>query len=222
MEIHKTLFLRSWEILREVSIERTDFELFSSWLLMMVEDVLAEEDAGVDAPPLHLVDTVKVAEYISEKLAQPILAKFERDMEEEDEEGYWQLERKMADNLKGFFQNASGELKEGVSWTLPHWISLEIHDEIASSDALFIVQDGTTFLYVAVALPKHNEVRVYRVLAPSTGSVGSPKGPQLELARFLVHPENATEHMLRDVMFLDEEDILVVGSFEGISQTYDD
>src|SRR5271156_1222034 len=103
MEIHKTLFLRSWEILREVSIERTDFELFSSWLLMMVEDVLAEEDAGVDAPPLHLVDTVKVAEYISEKLAQPILAKFERDMEEEDEEGYWQLERKMADNLKGFF-----------------------------------------------------------------------------------------------------------------------
>jgi len=221
MEIQKTLFLRSWEILGEVSSEGTAFEKFSSWLLMMVEDILADEDADVDAPPLHLVDEHKVAEYISERFARPILAKFERDMEEEDEEGYWQLERKMAEHLKGFFQNASAELKEGVSWMLPRWVSLEIHDRIAASDALFIVQDGTTFLYIAVALLNENEIRVYRAPAPSTEFVGNPQGPTVELSRFLIYPENTTEHVVRDVMFLDEEDILVVGSFEGIPLTYD-
>jgi len=76
IKLHDTLFNRSYEILRSLSLERASFQSFSSWLTLMVEDVLAHEDTNVGPPLLHTVDTLKVAEYITDYLSRPILWKF--------------------------------------------------------------------------------------------------------------------------------------------------
>lgn len=62
-------------------------------------------------------------------------------------------------------------------------------------------------------------VRVYRyALACSGGTwhhgldLASP-----EIAKFKVKPNNSAETVLRDIMFLDEMDLLVIGTIEGIS-----
>ena len=147
LELHDTLFLRSYEILRQLSIERTSFETFSSWLILMAEDVLAHEDANVEPPPLHTVDTVKVAEYITDRFSTPILAKFKMDMQidsnsmkVEGQEGYLVLVRRLMEEISGYFKRAAEELREGVSWLLPDWIDLQIHDEIAASDVHITTQ----------------------------------------------------------------------------------
>lgn len=112
----------------------------------MAEDVLAHEDANAENPPLHTIDTVKVAEYISEYLPHPIVAKFAADMNldgpkgEGRYDGYMVLLRRLMDKMKSFFRRAAGELREGVDWTLPAWIDLQLHDEIASSDARIVVE----------------------------------------------------------------------------------
>jgi hypothetical protein len=79
LDLHKILFLRSFEILKCLMDERASFQTFALWLSMMAEDVLAHEDSNPDAPPLHTVDTEAVAEYITNTLPNPILAKFIHD-----------------------------------------------------------------------------------------------------------------------------------------------
>jgi hypothetical protein len=114
----------------------------------MAEDILAHEDANVENPPLHTIDTVKVEEYISEYFAHPILSKFAADMQLDSakgaevkvDDGYMVLVAQLMEKMKGFFRHAAGELREGVNWALPEWIDLELHDEIASSDARIVVK----------------------------------------------------------------------------------
>jgi hypothetical protein len=140
IEIHRTLFLRSHEILRHLIIERTAFETFSTWLVPISEYVLSPND---DDPmtTLYQLDTVKIAEFISENFQQSILAKFSTDfnldssaMQVEGYDSYLCLVNGLTENMKRYFKSASGELKEGVSWVIPDWIDLEIHEEIVSSD----------------------------------------------------------------------------------------
>ena len=152
IEIHRTLFLRSHEILRHIIIERTSFETFSTWLLIMSEYILSHDDDSHDRPPpvLHNLDTVKIAQYISENFQSPILAKFLVDLESDTAmqvEGcisYFTLIHQLIDAMKTYFRAASEELKEGVSWVIPNWIDLEIHEEIASSDMYVKHQVHTT------------------------------------------------------------------------------
>ena len=141
LEIHDALFLRAFEILRHLSIERASFETFSSWLIMMAEDVLAHEDANVEPPPLHTINTVKVAEYITKYFSIPILSKFSIDMQVDCGEGaYLGRLNRLIELMRTYFARAAEELKEGVKWALPDWIDLQINDEIASSDARIITQ----------------------------------------------------------------------------------
>jgi hypothetical protein len=107
----------------------------------MADDILAHEDANVEPPPLHTVDTVKVAEYITDRFSTPILAKFMMDMQFDSnyitvmgKEGYLVLVKRLMEEISGYFRRAAEELREGVSWLLPDWIDLQIHDEIAASD----------------------------------------------------------------------------------------
>ena len=148
LDIYDTLFMRSHELLCQIAIERSSFEAFSSWLILMAEDILAHEDANVENPPLHTIDTVTVAEYISEYFAHPILSKFAADMQLDSakgaevgvDDGYMVLVAQLMEKMKGFFRHAAGELREGVNWALPEWIDLQLHDEIASSDARIVVK----------------------------------------------------------------------------------
>ena len=109
----------------------------------MAEDILANEDANVDPPPLHTIDTIKVAEYITNQLQNPILAKFSIDMQLDSNsssmtidgyDAYLVLLNRLVDGMKVYFRSAAGELREGVFWSLPDWVDLKIHDEIAASD----------------------------------------------------------------------------------------
>ena len=109
----------------------------------MAEDVLAHEDANIDPPPLHTVDTVKVAEYITEHFSNPILAKFIADMhvsnnstrmQVEGENTYLELVSRVMEKMKRYFRHAAGELKEGMSWALPDWIDLQVNEQIIASD----------------------------------------------------------------------------------------
>jgi len=103
---------------------------------MMAEDVLAHEDEHVELPPLHTINTVKVAEYINKLFSTPILSKFAIDMQlDSDEAAYLGKLNRLMELMKMYFSRAAEELKEGVEWVLPDWIDLLIHDEIASSDA---------------------------------------------------------------------------------------
>lgn len=141
LEIHNALFLRAFEILRHLSTERASFEMFSSWLIMMAEDVLAHEDANVEPPPLHKIDTVKVAEYLEKHFSTPILSKFAIDMQPDYGEGsYLGMLNRLMELMRAYFARAAEQLKEGVEWVLPDWIDLQINDEIASSDAQMIIQ----------------------------------------------------------------------------------
>jgi len=131
LKIHDTLFLRVHEMLRDILIERASFEYFSSWLLVIAEDILSSEDSIVD-PPLHTIDTIKVGEYITQRLQKPILGKFAADMSVDS--GFVSSVRQLMGIMKGYFESAAGELKEGVEWVLPDWIDLSINEEIAASD----------------------------------------------------------------------------------------
>jgi hypothetical protein len=131
LKIHDTLFLRVHEMLRDILIERTSFEYFSSWLLIIAEDIFSSEDSTVD-PPLHTVDTPKVGEYITQRLRKPILGEFVPDMT--GEEGFVPAVRQLMEIMKRYFESAAGELREGVEWMLPEWIDLGVYDEIAASD----------------------------------------------------------------------------------------
>ena len=113
----------------------------------MAEDVLADENANVELPPLHTIDTVKVAEYVTNLFSIPILAHFAEDiqfdlnsMKVDGNEGYLVLVNRLMEELSGYFRHAAEELKEGVTWLLPDWIDLQIHDEIASSDVHITTQ----------------------------------------------------------------------------------
>jgi hypothetical protein len=143
LKVHDTLFIRAHEILRQLASERSSFETFASWLILMADDIFAHEDANVDAPPLHTIDTVKVAEYITNQLQKPILTKFAIDMQLNSDsssmkidgyDAYLVLLNRLTDEMKVYFRRAAGELREGVSWWLPDWVDLQIHDEIAASD----------------------------------------------------------------------------------------
>jgi Anaphase-promoting complex, cyclosome, subunit 4 len=143
IDVHRTLFLRTFEILRQLIIERTSFETFSEWLLIMGEYILAHTEDSEDrpGPALHNLKTVEIAKYISEDAERPILAKFTVDfsvdstiMQIEGYTSYFTLIEGLMDCMKVYFKDASEELKEGVSWVIPDWIDLEIHEEITSSD----------------------------------------------------------------------------------------
>jgi Anaphase-promoting complex, cyclosome, subunit 4 len=148
LKIHKTLFMRSHELLRQLTIERSSFETFSGWLILMAEDVLANEDTHVEAPPLHTIDTVAVAKYITDHLLHPILAGFASDMQPlshmsmtiDEYDPYFVLVNRLTEMMKGFFKRAATELREGVSWLVPHWIDLQLHEEIAASDVRIKLQ----------------------------------------------------------------------------------
>jgi hypothetical protein len=123
----------------------------------MAEDILAHEDANIDPPALHNVETVKVAEYITDYFSVPILSKFAVDMHLDPNsmkvdgyEGYLVLVGRLMERMKGYFSRASGELKEGVSWLLKDWLDMEINDEIASSHAHFTTQVRSTGLKLIV------------------------------------------------------------------------
>jgi hypothetical protein len=140
--LHKRLFLRTFEILKDLMVERASFETFAVWLSMMADDVLAHEDSNPDPPPLHIIDTEAVAEYITTTFPIPILGKYARDLggvvQAEmvvDEEGaYIFFVRELMEVMKGYFRKAAGELRGFVAWVLPEWIKLEIREEVASSD----------------------------------------------------------------------------------------
>lgn len=151
LDIHEILFLRSFEILKSLMVERASFETFAVWLSMMAEDVLADEDSNPDPPPLHTIDTEAVAKYITTTFPNPILGNFVRDLAGEGqgemdvdwEEGYLAIIRgwtysaliqELMSVMKEYFRKAAGELRGGVSWVLDEWFNLEIHDEIAASD----------------------------------------------------------------------------------------
>lgn len=142
LDLHDKIFIRSHEILRQLTLERYSFESFSTWLLMMAEDVLADEDSNVDPPPLHTIDTKKVAEYISNIFPHPILHKFSSDLtlDTHDTEGYLAQVSRLSELMRGYFRSAAQELREGIDWVLPDWIDLPIHEEIAASDAQITVQ----------------------------------------------------------------------------------
>jgi hypothetical protein len=142
LDLHKRLFLRTFEILKGLMVERASFETFAIWLSMMADDVLAHEDSNPDPPPLHIIDTEAVAEYITGTLSNPILGKYARDLSGvvhaemviDGEEAYISCVRELVEVMKGYFQKAAGELRGFVAWALPEWIDLEIHDDVVSSD----------------------------------------------------------------------------------------
>jgi hypothetical protein len=150
IEIHNTLFIRSHEILRSLIIERAAFETFSEWLILMAEDVLANEEPGFDhSSLLHKIDTAKVARYISEYFQQPILAKFIIDlqldssslaMQVDGYDAYLVLVNQLMEKMKNYFRLSAEELREGVSWELPGWIDLQVDEEIVGSDAHLVSQ----------------------------------------------------------------------------------
>ena len=123
-------------------LERASFETFCVWLEFMAEDVLAHEDAHIEPPPLHTVDAVNVAKYITDYLQRPILSKFHSDMQipinnpmpVDGYEPYFELIKKLIRVMNGFFNEATGQLKTGVSWLLKGWQDLDINAEIAASD----------------------------------------------------------------------------------------
>jgi hypothetical protein len=143
LNLHDKIFLRSHEILRHLTVERASFESFSSWLILMAEDVLAHEDTNVESPPLHTIDTVKVAEYISQTFLKPILQEFSSDLtlDKSAAEGYlFQVDR-LAETMGRYFRSAARELREGIHWVLPDWIDLQFDgDEIVASHAQITVQ----------------------------------------------------------------------------------
>lgn len=61
-------------------------------------------------------------------------------------------------------------------------------------------------------------VRLYRYTVNYNGGTRNAifdlTSPQV--AQFTVNPDNSTANVLRDVMFLDDIDLLVVGTIEGI------
>jgi len=142
LTLQNNIFQRAYEILHHLTLERASFETFSSWLILMAEDVLAHEDANVEPPPLHTINTVKVAEYISNTFPKPILHQFSEDLTLDNSagDGYFSMLNRLSEIMKGYFRNAAKELREGIHWGLPDWIDLGIHDEIAASDAQITVQ----------------------------------------------------------------------------------
>jgi hypothetical protein len=84
-----------------------------------------------------------------------------------------------------------------------------------------------TMVYVAVALPKSHEgvksanglilVRIYQFEArfDHEGNGDSVDVSEPKVARFLVNPRDSTGNLVGDVMFLDEFDILVVGTLDS-------
>jgi Anaphase-promoting complex, cyclosome, subunit 4 len=142
LDLHKRLFLRTFEILKGLMVERASFETFAVWLSMMADDVLAHEDSNPDPPPLHIIDTEAVAEYITATFPNPILGKYARDlggvvqgeMVVDEEEAYISSVRGLMEVMKGYFRKAAGELRGFVAWVLPEWIDLEMNEEVVSSD----------------------------------------------------------------------------------------
>ena len=143
----------------------------------MAEDVLAHEDANVDPPPLHTIDTVKVAEYITDRFSNPILAEFRNELlinhPDVHDKTYCpniflaEFNRLM-DQMERFFSHAAVGLREGVSWALPDWIDLEVNEHIVASDIRVNrlvwhnrlksdVKGEQLMLFIAVALPEYHE-----------------------------------------------------------------
>jgi hypothetical protein len=82
-------------------------------------------------------------------------------------------------------------------------------------------------VYVAVALPKTHEgmefanglmlVRIYRfeVRFEREGAGDTVDVSRPEVARFSVNPRDSIGNLVGDVMFLDEFDLLVLGTVDG-------
>ena len=174
-------------------------------------------------------------------MSAAILSKFAIDMQlDSDEASYLGTLNRLMQLMKMYFSRAAEELREGVEWVLPDWIDLLIHDEIASSDAHIITQARQTldpFLtfrtgkrcfslllrYQSIMKVSRLEeplisVRLYRYTVDYNGTTvdqtSSLYSPQI--AQFTVNPGNNAANVLRDIMFLDEVDLLVVGAVEGI------
>lgn len=66
--------------------------------------------------------------------------------------------------------------------------------------------------------PLTDIVRIYRfeVAFDRDGKTDTVNVVGPRIARFLINPTGSSGVVLRDVMFLDETDVLVVGSMEGI------
>lgn len=109
---------------------------------MIAEDIFAHPDSAIDPPPLHLIDTEKVAAYISEYLQLPILNQFSGDFEmgSVENKGFPRLMTQLLGKMDVYFRHSAAQLKEGVTWALSDWIDLEIHEEISSSDAQMITK----------------------------------------------------------------------------------
>src|SRR5215471_11063294 len=59
-------------------------------------------------------------------------------------------------------------------------------------------------------------VRLYRYRMDYNGTIFERSGlDSPQIAQFTVNPSNSTANVLRDVMFLDQVDLLVVGTVEG-------
>lgn len=144
---------------------------------MMAEDVLAHEDANVDPPPLHTIDTVKVAEYITDRFSKSILAEFRAELllnpldvhDKTHCPNIFLAEfNRLMDQMEGFFSHAAAGLREGVSWALPDWVDLEVNEHIVASDVRMSrlvwrnrlksdVKGTQLMLFIAIAIPKYHE-----------------------------------------------------------------
>jgi Anaphase-promoting complex, cyclosome, subunit 4 len=140
LELNASFFKRSHEILYSLLHERQAFETFATWLTIMAEDVFAHPDSTADPPPLHTIDTEKVAAYISDHLEIPILNQFSSDFLDSvpGTENYLAWVRRLSEKVNDYFRHAARELKAGVAWALPDWIDLQINDEIVASDAKLV------------------------------------------------------------------------------------
>ena len=203
---------------------------------MMAEDILAHEDANIEDPPLHIIDTVKVAEYISQNFSKPILAKFAEDLSVDKSnagEAFFAIMRRLEEVVRDYFRSAAGKLREDIGWVWEEWVELDVKDEIVGSDAQINSQvccshldltgrtedpswilhwhyaNGMKVIYYLMSLIS---VHVYRY---ELDTLEHTKSLKLQVAKFSMDSISSTT-LLRDIMFLDSSDLIVVASEDSI------
>ena len=221
-------------------LEKESFETFTTWFTMIAEDIFAHPDSTVEPPPLHLINTEEVAAYISEYLQLPILNQFSNDFEmgSVENKGLPCLMTQLLGKMDVYFRHAAEQLKEGVTWALSDWIDLEIHEEISSSDAQMItkviisvamIDVRTVSLQYTLLRPYQRRTKVHSDSLTLTlvqlFRFEINKGKDLEvgiadplIARLSFSTHFSNENLLRDIKFLDEDDLIVITSPDGKSE----